>query len=60
MNPNAEPTLGPVLQVLISSATEEMEPYRTAAIHAINDVGMLYKNYHDPQGAGFTQGNQLC
>lgn len=58
MNPNAEPTLGPILQVFISSATEGREPYRTAAIHAINEVGTLYKNYNNPRGAGFTQGKR--
>ena len=58
MSANAEIGLGPILQVFISSSTKEMEAYRTAAIRAINEAGMLHKNYNDASGAGFTQGDR--
>jgi hypothetical protein len=48
--------LAQVMQVFISSASKEMAAYRDQAIKAIQDVGMVHKNYNDPKGAGFTQG----
>jgi hypothetical protein len=45
-----------VMQVFISSPTKEMAAYRDQAIQAVRDIGMIYKNYNDPKGAGFTQG----
>ncbi len=56
--PLPEMSLGPSLQVFISSATKEMELYRDAAISAIHNLGMRHKNYNDSGGAGFTQGNR--
>ena len=56
MSSSNDSGLAQAMQVFISSPSKEMAVYRDQAIKAIMDVGMIYKNYNDPKGAGFTQG----
>ena len=44
-----------VMQVFISSSSKEMSAFRKQAEKAVEEVGMIYKNFNDPKGAGFTQ-----
>jgi|GEM_PF-4755285 len=44
-----------VMQVFISSSSKEMPAFREQAEKAVDEVGMVYKNFNDPKGAGFTQ-----
>jgi nucleotide-binding universal stress UspA family protein len=57
MSTNKQSGLAQVMQVFISSPSKEMEVYRRQAIRAIEQVGMIHKNYNDPKGADFTQGS---
>ncbi len=58
MSESTQNPLSPIMQVFISSKTSEMEAYRDKAIEAVRSIGMVHKNYNDPQGADLSQASK--
>lgn len=54
MNARNTNSFSRVMQVFISSSTREMPEFREEAIRAVIEIGMIYKNFNDPKGVGFT------
>ena len=55
MNASRTNRFSRTMQVFISSSTRELPKFREEAIRAVTEAGLLYKNFNDRKGAGFTQ-----